>query len=240
MNQGTKLSVADYYDDTYGNTVYTLVAPSDVEIKQGGNTVTATETIGAYKKYVMSLPLSQEKNNFSFDAVKGDKTYGFTHYVGGKATVVSADQTSEADFKKEGVKPTVSYVNASTVNSEFTGTFAKVDLKEVAKKTAQSFNVRGKLIEGIDASTSKVIVHVYYEGEDNVPFVISAKHAKQTIYFDIANVKLKKGMNAIEINFAATSWEKMGKIEYVAMILGGKTGEPARTIYIADSVIYKK
>ena len=47
-------------------------------------------------------------------------------------------------------------------------------------------------------------------------------------------------MNAIEINFAATSWEKLGKIEYVAMILGGKKGEPARTVYVADSVIYKK
>ena len=240
MNQGTKLSVADYYDDTYGNTVYTLVAPADVEIKQGSSVVTATETIGAYKKYVMSVPLNQEKNNFSFDAVKGDKTYGFTHYVGGKATVTTVDDTTATDFNKEGVKPTVSYVDASTVDSELTGTLAKVELGEVAKNTAQSFNVKGKLFEGLDASTSKMIIHVYYEGEDDVPFVVSAKHAKQLIYFDLANVKLKKGMNAIEINFAATSWEKLGKIEYVAMILGGKKGEPARTVYVADSVIYKK
>ena len=47
-------------------------------------------------------------------------------------------------------------------------------------------------------------------------------------------------MNAVEITLAAKSWEKLGKIEYIAMILGGKTGEPARNIYIADNVIYEK
>ena len=84
-----------------------------------------------------------------------------------------------------------------------------------------------------------MVIHIYYEGDDEVAFIVSAKHKKQMTYFDLTSVKLTKGMNTIEITLASKNWEKLGDIEYIAMYLGAKKGEPARTIYIVDSVIYE-
>jgi hypothetical protein len=147
---------------------------------------------------------------------------------------------SESEFKKEAITPTVSIIDANTVDASLTGKLVKVALSQTANNVAQSFNARGKIIEGVGENTSKIILHVYYDGEDNVSFIVSAKHKKQMTYYDLASTKLKKGMNTIEINLGSKNWEKLGNIEYVAMYLGAKKGEPARTIYIADSVIYEK
>ncbi|MBR7141345.1 MAG: hypothetical protein IKD03_04305, partial [Clostridia bacterium] len=240
INQATGVSIADFYDDSYGKNVYTLIAPSDVEIKQGGDTVTATETIGAYKKYVVGVELNQTQNSFAFSAVKNGTAYTFEQTLGGKATVITADQMDVADFKKEGVTPTATIVDANTVDGTLTGKLVKIELPKTANNVAQSFNARGKILEGVGATAAKMVLHVYYEGEDEVNFIVSAKHAKQLTYYDLTSTKLKKGMNTIEITLAGKNWDKLGNISYIAMYLGAKKGEPARTVYIADSVIYQK
>ena len=240
INQITGVCVADYYDDNYGKSTYTLIAPADIELKVGGVALTATETIGSYKKYITEVNLVADKNYFEFTAVKDGENYSFTQYVGGKVTLITADQISASEFKKEAVTPTVEIVDANTVIADMSGKLVKVDVPKTKSGTAQSFNVRGKLIEKFGTTTSKFILHIYYEGDDNPKFIISAKHKKQTTYFDLISTTLKQGMNTFEISLAAKSWEKLGDIEYVAMYLGGKKGEKARTIYIVDNIVYEK
>ena len=239
INQKSGVCIADFYDDGYGKSVYTLISPAEVEIKVDGTTVSATETIGAYKKYVITVTLDDAKNYFSFSAIKNGESYTFTQYLGGKATIITADKMSASEFKKESVTPTVEIIDANTVNADLTGKLVKVDVPQTPNNVAQSFNIRGKIIEGVGAKASKMIIHIYYEGDDEVAFTVSAKHKKQVTYYDLTNVKLTKGMNTIEITLASKNWEKLGDIEYIAMYLGLKKGEPARTIYIADSVIYE-
>ena len=147
---------------------------------------------------------------------------------------------STDEFKKEGVTPTATIVDANTVDGTLTGKLVKIDLPKTANNVAQSFNARGKILEGVGATAAKMVLHVYYEGEDEVNFIVSAKHAKQLTYYDLTSTKLKKGMNTIEITLAGKNWDKLGNISYIAMYLGAKKGEPARTVYIADSVIYQK
>ena len=76
--------------------------------------------------------------------------------------------------------------------------------------------------------------------DDEVEIAFSAKYKNQPDYIDLTTKKLQKGMNTIEISMADKNWNKLGDIEYIAVYLGGKQGEPARTLYIADSVIYGK
>ena len=71
-----------------------------------------------------------------------------------------------------------------------------------------------------------------------VPFVISGKHKKTSLYMDLVSTKLVKGMNVIEIALASKSWDKLGELDYVIVYLGNKRGDPARTLYIYDSVVY--
>ena len=67
-----------------------------------------------------------------------------------------------------------------------------------------------------------------------------AKHENQRVLVEMANVTLQKGMNTISVSLTSKSWGTLGAIEYVNFYLGGVTGEPARIIYIADTVVYAK
>ena len=144
------------------------------------------------------------------------------------------------DFGKETVNPTCSLIDANMLDESLTGKMLKIDLPKTSKNVDQAFNFGGSLLQGVGENTKKVIYHIYYEGEDNIEIVLSAKYSNVMIYYDIANIQLKKGMNTLEVVLTDKNWETLGELEYIAVYLGGKTGEPARTIYIVDSVIYEK
>ena len=131
-------------------------------------------------------------------------------------------------------------VDGSTLDAQITGTVAKVDLPQTGYNVSQSFRMTGKFIEGVGDTTRKVVLHVYYDGDDNPDFVVSAKHAKVAMYYDLANVTLTRGLNEITLLLTSKDWTKLGNIQYLAMYLGHKEGEPARTLWLIDSVIYNK
>ena len=83
-------------------------------------------------------------------------------------------------------------------------------------------------------------MRIYYEGTDEPEFVISAKHKKAMMYYDLATVKLKQGMNEIVISFAGKNWDSLGEIEYFAFYVGGKSGESQRSMYFVDCVLYNQ
>ena len=60
------------------------------------------------------------------------------------------------------------------------------------------------------------------------------------IYYDLATVTLKKGLNEIEVPLAAKNWATLGDIEYLALYVGGRDGETARSLYFVESVTYNK
>jgi hypothetical protein len=100
--------------------------------------------------------------------------------------------------------------------------------------------MKGAMLDGIGENASKYVMHVYYDGADEPEFVISAKHKKAMTYYDLTTEKLKKGMNEIVISLAGKSWKSLGEIEYLAFYVGGKAGEPKRSIYFVDCVLYNK
>ena len=60
------------------------------------------------------------------------------------------------------------------------------------------------------------------------------------LYMDLVSTKLVKGMNVVEVELTSKNWEKLGAIDYVIFYLGGKKGEPSRTVYLVDTVAYAK
>lgn len=240
LSQNTGVCITNFEDNSYGQYVFTLVAPKGTTIKQNGTVATPKESIGDYDKYVLTSDLTSASNYFNIIVETEEGVCEYKQFLGGKATVNKAENANIKDFGKETVTPTCAIVDANTVDASLTGKMMKVDVPAVGKGREQAFAVKGSLLNGIGESASKLIFHVYYTGEDNAQFVISAKYKNIMVYYDLATLNLQKGMNTIEINLTDKEWATLGGIEYLSMYLGGREGEPARTVYIVDSVIYDK
>lgn len=103
----------------------------------------------------------------------------------------------------------------------------------------QQFKLEGALTEGIRDGLNRLIMHVYYEGEDNVSFALVAKHKNNSLLQELKTVELHKGMNEIVVSLTPINWEKLGDITYFRITLAdNESGQPQRTVYIADTVIY--
>jgi hypothetical protein len=236
MNKNMNLCITDYFDNGYGTNTYTVVADGDAVVKESGETLTANETVGAFKKYVIEKKRENVTNELSLTVEKKGKTLDFVQSIGGKVTINDADAIGVNNFGKEGVTPTAELV--TSIIPERSGNMVKVSVPAVESSKAQSFTMKGGFINGVGKGADKMLVHIYYEGDDMVPFVISGKHKKTSLYMDLVSTKLVKGMNVIEIALASKSWDKLGELDYVIVYLGNKRGDPARTLYIYDSVVY--
>ncbi len=235
-----EMCILDFSDDNRGTITYKLLAPSDAVIKRGETALQADVTVSDYKLYTVKTKLTETQNALDLTIERDGKTYTYTQTLGGKATVNTATNCTAADFTKETVTPTFTLVNGNAVDASMDGRVAKIDLPAVEEGSLQSFRMRGDLIKGVGENTSKMILHVYYTGSDEVEFVISAKHAKAMIYYDLATATLKQGMNEIVIPLSAKNWSSLGAIEYLALYVGGKEGEEARSLYFVDTVVYDK
>ena len=240
LSQNAGVCIADFNDDSFGNYVFTIIAPKGTIIKQDGVVATPISSVGDYDKYELVVNLKESENFLNITAERNGVTCSYSQSLGGKAAVNKADNVSLTDFGKDGVSPTCQMIDANTIDATLTGKMIKVDLPEVRSGKEQSFTIKGSLLDNIGPSGSKLIFHVYYTGEDNVQFVISAKYQNMVIYYDIASVYLKKGMNVVEVNLTDKNWTSLGEIDFLTVYLGGSEGEPARSVYIVDSIIYEK
>ena len=240
LTNDTEICILDFIDDNRGVISYKMLAPTDATLKLGGVVLTATKQIGDYMIYDIQIPLTQDSNALTLDIEKDGETYVYSQNLGGKVTVISSADCTASNFFKQTVTPSFSLVDGSTVSPALSGDIAKVQIPAVAVDETQAFCMNGGMIDAITENTSKYIMRIYYEGTDEPEFVISAKHKKAMMYYDLATVKLKQGMNEIVISFAGKNWDGLGEIEYFAFYVGGKSGESQRSMYFVDCVLYNQ
>lgn len=225
-------AVVDYEDDGYGKVTYRFYANDNSTVSCDGEVLTGTQLSGG-KLYTVQKNLDREENILRVEVAVEGETLVYTQTLGGKVTVNRAEDAREEDFSEEGVNPVVSVGEWSDIG--LTG--AKVELPASADGISQSFRVSGSLISGIGEGTDRVILHIYSE-EDGLPFIVSAKHSLSGPYVDMISTELHKGMNSVEISVGQKNWTRLGDIEYIVLYFGGSLGEPARTVYIEDIVLY--
>ena len=245
VTQETGALILDYYDDNRGNVTYKLLAPNNVVVKNNGVVQNVSETAGKYNVYTITTALTEDSNllNVSFEC--NGKTYSYVKSLGGKVSINSAESYLASDYDvvsgNDYIEPSFELVNASSVNSSLNGKLAKVTLQSAIEDVWQEFTFAGKMINGLSNKTSKVILNVYNDSQREVNFTIYAKYKNEQIYVQVASVKLKAGMNKIEVSLAATNWAKLGDMQYFIARVGEKSSvEPSRSIYFGETVIYNK
>ena len=240
LTEDTGVCILDFSDDNRGTISYKILAPVTATVKNNAVQLTASKTIGDYKIYDIQIPLTQEKNALNLNIEKDGVSYAYSQALGGKVTIYSAESWTASNFTKQSVTPTFSLVDGTTVSSSISGKVAKVQVPSVLEGSVQAFCMKGAMIDCIGENTSKYIIRVYYEGVDEPDFVVSAKHKKAMMYYDLTTVTLKQGINEISISLAGKNWKSLGEIEYLAYYIGGKTGENERALYFLDCVAYNK
>ena len=240
LTADTEVCILDFSDDNHGVISYKILAPTDATIKRDGAQLTASKTIGDYNIYDIQIPLTNDTNSLTLNIEKDGNSYVYAQELGGKVTIISSADWTASNFFKQSVTPVFSLVDASEVATQLSGNIAKVDLPATVAGVTQTFCMKGAMLDGIGENSSKYVMRVYYEGTDEPEFVISAKHKKSMTYYDLTSVKLKQGMNEIVISLAGKSWKSLGEIEYLAFYVGGKAGEPNRSIYFVDCALYNK
>lgn len=240
LTNDTEICILDFSDDNHGVISYKLLAPTDATLKRSGVQLTATKQVGDYKIYDIQIPLTEKSNSLVLDIEKDGVSYVYSQGLGGKATVISSADWTADNFFAQTVTPTFSLVDGSHISSTLNGGIAKVELPSVAVDSVQAFCMKGSMLSDVGENSSKYIMHIYYQGFDEPTLVISAKHKKAMMYYDLTTVKLKKGMNEIVISLAGKNWKNLGEIEYLAFYVGDKSGEPQRSLYFVDCVAYNK
>ena len=240
LTEDTEVCILDFNDNNHGVISYKMLAPSNATLKRGGIQLTATKTVGDYKIYDIQIPLTEDSNSLVLDIEKDGVSYVYSQGLGGKATVISSADWTESNFFKQSVTPSFNMVDGSGISPAVSGNIARVDVPKADEGSTQAFCMKGAMLDYINENSSKYVMRVYYEGTDEPEFKISAKHAKAAIRYELTTIKLKQGMNEIVISLAGKNWNSLGEIEYLVFSLGGKAGEPKRSIYFVDCVSYNK
>lgn len=228
-----------YNDDGYGENTYTFFAADGATVKNKGEALGVAEAVSGGNIYSLTVKLENARNDIALTVETGEDTYTFGMRLSGKVTVNGAADATADDFTEGGVTPTFTATDASTVDDEYEGTWAKIDLPQAEADGVQSFRMRGALINGIGSGSDRMLLHVYYDGDDAPTCAISAKYSKQAIQSRLATVDLHKGMNTITISLSSKNWSRLGTLDYFTIRLGEESTS-AQTLYIVDTVVYNK
>ena len=234
-----KFCIADRVDDGYGTVTYTVYADAAASVQNLGADAAEKRAAGDGYLYTFPIKLDKQSNSAQFTVMVGGKTFNYAIGLGGSVSVNSGELFAADDFAEEGVAPEFASVAANTVDSSFAdGTWAKLTLPQTQAETYQSFRAAGAVMRGINKTTGKVLMHVYYNGDDAPELSISAKHAKDEVYIGMNTVTLAKGMNTIELSFMGKNWNRLGNLQFLSFTVGSNGGEQARELYIVDTVVY--
>jgi hypothetical protein len=95
------------------------------------------------------------------------------------------------------------------------------------------------LINGFDANSKTLIVHIYNPSEEAIAYNIMLKKKNAQIFDTLYSTTLQPGKNVLEIPLTSVDWAKT-TVEFLTMSFGGNKGAEETTIYIKDMVVYNK
>ncbi len=233
VSSSAQMSIIGSKDDGNGNVIYEVFAKTE-EIISDGQSV-AGKTHGDGKIFTITKRLSENNNELNISFVSDGKNYTYRQNLGGKVEIYNADELAG---KLTVGKDTAAMAKSEkvTLNGE---EYLKIDVSETAE-AYQIFRLTSKIFSNIGSETSKIVLTVYSDSDEEIPFYVYAKYKKDSVSAQLISTTLKKGENVIDLSVAYTNWRFKGNIEYLRPRLGSEKVNPARTIYIKKIAVYAK
>ncbi len=247
LEKETGFTIADYYEED-GEYKVTLYAKNGCEIKSHGKTLTPTGDIGTtYKSYNLSFRLEAGTTGFDFDISYEGKDYTFDWYLGSASHKYTANDLKDfVETVKNSGKPITSVVKGNDIGLESGLDFLQLGVSETTKKGWQMLALSGEIINGINQNTKSIVLNIYYNPEDENTtqyMEVLFKYENSVVSAQKATIKLKKGLNRIEIsNIYADNWTKNGELKRIE-INYAETADPKAAVtdvYMKDFIIFDK
>ncbi len=235
LNQTTDFAVIDYSDDGYGNKTYSFIIDKDWTVKEGDSQLTAIAMQGEYSVYTIQKKMDNERNDLQFVFTNGEMVQTYNVDMGGKVSVVYGKDLNVEDFEEKTVFP----------STEAIGTSLKITLAQITDPDIvdQAFYMQGSNLANVNVNTGKIVLHVYYAGNDGAVLTLNGKFANSRVQSELKTFALQKGENEIVIDLGTKNMQISGILERIAFAFYREkdaTGIPAHAITIRDIVFYEK
>ena len=232
--------IVDYEDDGRGSITHKIYVEDETELKNHGEILTGGVPQGTGTVYTVQTNLENAENSLFLTFTSGGVAYEYTHALGGKVLVKTAEEFDVSAFKEDLVAPVVSSVEANTVDPALSGKLVKLVLPYKENEMQRIF-FEDALWKELGTKTSKIVLRIYNPTTETISFDLSAKYSRSSLYSSyLTGYQLVSGMNEIEINLSTVAWNKMGSLEFFVMLFGSEVSEPEKTVYVSDVSVYYK
>ena len=205
INQKTDFSVIEYSDNGNGKVTYNFAVNKDWTVKANGKELTSVEKQGNLAIYSVIIDLDQAFNALSITCEKGGEKYECGINLGGKVVVKLGSEINTKEIERTTVSP----------KYEVIGSDLKITLPNVIDPdiVEQAIALVGSNIDAVDLNTKKIVLFVYYDGDDKAELTLTGKFAKSKVNSELTIVKLNKGVNEIVIDLSAKNMQLSGELE---------------------------
>ena len=205
LNQKTDFSVIEYSDNGNGKVTYNFAVNKDWTVKANGKELTSVEKQGNLAIYSVIIDLDQAFNALSIICEKGGEKYECGINLGGQVVVKLGSEINTKEIERTTVSP----------KYEVVGSDLKITLPNVVDPDVveQAIALVGSNIDAVDLNTKKIVLFVYYDGDDKAELTLTGKFAKSKVNSELTVVKLNKGVNEIVIDLSAKNMQLSGELE---------------------------
>lgn len=238
LNGPAQLCLIDAKEMGNGTVETKLYAKAGYELKNNGEVLTGGVAHGEGLIYTIVSKLENEVNSLQIEYVVDGKTYVYTKSLPGRVMVYNASEFYQK-FKKDTAKITATMVDGATLGLE--GQFAKLDVGAIQENYQEIILAENGVFEKLNETVNKVVFAFYNDTNEDIPVTMNVKYKKEKLYMSIPEVVLaSKQMTYVEIPLLNMDWEKSGSVDHIRFTIGDADGQPDRTIYVKDIIVYDK
>ena len=238
LNGPAQLCLIDSKELGDGTVETKLYAKAGYELKNNGEVLTNGVAQGEGIIYTIISKLENEVNTLQIEYQAEGKTYTYTKSLPGRVTIVNATQFYQK-FKKDTAKVTATIVDGTTLGLD--GQFVKLDVGAIQEDYQMIILEENPVFEKLNETVNKVVFAFYNDGDENVSVTMDVKYKKEKLYLSIPEVVMtSKQMTYVEIPLLNINWAKSGNLEHIRFTIGDAEGQPDRTIYVKDIIIFDK
>lgn len=224
-----------------GKTVYEFFVKDGYTPEFDSSFKSSTKTVDGGKIYTVEY--AGEKENFDLSVnINGNRLSVSFSPINGEFYGAQTFKDNISSGSKK-IDLSVNSVSGKSVNAAESEDINYLQLKFGATEGVEQRAVlSGSTIASIDESVRKIVIEVYYGGDEELDVSLAVKHKTIGMFEEIASSKttLKKGKNTIVYDGMSTiNWTKKGLMEELRLVIGDKNNPARENIYFVGMSIYK-
>ncbi len=253
-----KMCIVNVEEDGYGKVSYTIFLASNTDgspraLKNHGIAVQPYQSVkgGNLYKIVVDKSLSSD-NSIALSFSAGGEEYLYTQGLGGKMTIVEAEEIGSNAFKEGSTEVYAELVDTVATSVDLTG--IERGTKDIGitvygfdawEQGVEYINIKvksEKLYSLFNTNVSQMVAHFHNPTNKVINITATCKVKSQPVWAELFKAELKPGYNAIVLSVNAFDWSKnvLEDMKWTFKNADGSYMYTNETIYLKDIIVYEK